>query len=273
MAKFVVLSSSSAGNSSVIWGDDWAFLIDCGLDHRYIEKELSDLGLHWDNLTGVLITHSHFDHCHPKTIEFLMENKIPVYAIGQSAKALAKRNKCLYKTECGRYFKKIKRDNRIFFPSKVAIYPFPVPHDSKGGCYGFRFEIFSEEEDKKIVFATDLCKWDESIAEQFIDSDLIVVEANYNEEMLLQSERSPYLIRRIIETGHLSNEQTGKLLSYIIDNSKKQIENVMLIHISQECNSNEIAYEEVTAIIEQEEKYKPNFYQSYEGKRSSAIEV
>ena len=80
-----VLGSSSRGNSTVIWDDRQAVMIDCGLRVRDTRARLEEIGLTLDDLSGVLITHSHGDHLYPSMLNALRTNDIPVYIHEETA--------------------------------------------------------------------------------------------------------------------------------------------------------------------------------------------
>ena len=78
-------------------------------------------------------------------------------------------------------------------------------------------------------------------------ADVIVIEANHDVRMLQTGSYPYYLKQRILgDRGHLSNENSGKLLSRILADRTKFI---FLGHLSHENNLPELAYEAVRAEI------------------------
>ena len=70
-------------------------------------------------------------------------------------------------------------------------------------------------------------------------ADHLVVEANYDVDMLLRGHYPPELKRRIMSgNGHLSNEQTASLLKRSLHDS---LRNVWLCHLSEQNNTPELA--------------------------------
>ena len=68
----------------------------------------------------------------------------------------------------------------------------------------------------------------------------ILIESNHDPEMLLNSGRPWFLINRILsDNGHMSNAQCVKHLKSIISEHNK---NIILGHISEECNEYDLAY-------------------------------
>jgi hypothetical protein len=68
--------------------------------------------------------------------------------------------------------------------------------------------------------ATDLGQNENGLFEEFIDSDLILIEANYDEAMLNRSSRLDKA-RVGSGMGHFSNVQAGKFLVRVLQESRK----------------------------------------------------
>ena len=62
MVRFVSLSSGSNGNCYYLGDDQHALLIDLGIGGRTIKKRLSSLGISFDTVSFILISHDHVDH-------------------------------------------------------------------------------------------------------------------------------------------------------------------------------------------------------------------
>ncbi len=81
------------------------------------------------------------------------------------------------------------------------------------------------------------------------NSDILLLEANYDEETLKCGPYPYQLKKRILgEKGHLSNESAGKAISYL---SKNNVQNIILGHLSKENNFPELAYQTVLNEITQ----------------------
>jgi len=74
-------ASGSAGNCSFVRSDDFGFLIDAGLGPRQLATRLAAVGLTWSHIQAVLLTHTHTDHWHERTLARLGELHIPFYCI------------------------------------------------------------------------------------------------------------------------------------------------------------------------------------------------
>lgn len=103
------------------------------------------------------------------------------------------------------------------------------------------FNIYHDN--KKISIATDIGHVSEKLISYLQYSNSILLESNYDPEILKYS-RYPYLLKQRISgnTGHLSNAMAGKVLANLYDSGLK---NALLIHLSKENNFPELAYETV----------------------------
>ena len=69
--------------------------------------------------------------------------------------------------------------------------------------------------------------------------DFLVIESNYDKDMLLNGHYPPYLKNRIHgSTGHLDNEVSARFLA---ENMNKDLTHICMAHLSKENNSPEIA--------------------------------
>src|SRR5947207_15689548 len=86
--RFTVLASGSAGNASLVLVDGFGLLLDAGLGPRSLAKRLEEAGLSWDVVQAVLLTHTHTDHWHERTLAHLGRRNIPLYCHGDHQPSL-----------------------------------------------------------------------------------------------------------------------------------------------------------------------------------------
>jgi phosphoribosyl 1,2-cyclic phosphodiesterase len=97
--------------------------------------------------------------------------------------------------------------------------------------------------------ATDLGKYDDYIISKLEGSEILLLEANHDVNMLMVGGYPYYLKQRILgDKGHLSNENSAKLICRLIHNKLKYI---TLAHLSKENNFEELAYETVRVELNQ----------------------
>ena len=84
---------------------------------------------------------------------------------------------------------------------------------------------------------------DNNIFSKLENSSFVLLESNYDPEILKVSKYPFHLKQRIAgPNGHLSNETAGKTISALM---KKDLKQVVLGHLSKENNFPELAYQTV----------------------------
>lgn len=243
-----VLGSSSGGNATLIWNSGTAILVDCGFNPAYIAGHLAKLGMEIQDLDGVFITHIHGDHVNEWTVRKLVDKYVPIYCPPQIESHLKNKYTGLARASRQNLLKTLKGSEAE--SGEFLVRSFEVPHDSDGGCFGYNVCFESDSRTKKVSVSTDVAHPTESVINSFADSDVIVMESNYDVDMLEQSARPAWLKRRIREDGHLSNDQCADSLVQILRRSEILPSNISLAHVSQECNTNALALQCTTAALE-----------------------
>ena len=77
--KFCPLFSGSSGNALYIGCGGMNLLVDAGLSGSRITQELAKIGVEARDLSGILVTHEHADHCSGVGVLSRRYN-LPVYA-------------------------------------------------------------------------------------------------------------------------------------------------------------------------------------------------
>lgn len=236
MIRFCPVVSGSSGNSVYIGTDYTHLLIDAGVSGKAIQEGLSTINVEGGMLDGIFITHEHSDHI--KGVGVLSRRfDLPIYATEGTWNAM----------ESG--LGKIARKNKkiIYSGEKLelndlVISPFDIPHDA---AEPVGYSVMAG--DVKMTVATDLGHISDSVKNGIADSDILLLEANHDIDML---KRGPYpytLKQRILgEFGHLANENAGKLLSEM---TTKRLKHVFLGHLSSENNTPSLAYKAVESIL------------------------
>ena len=232
MFNFCSLYSGSSGNSLFVESQNTKILVDAGVSCKKIEKALEDIDVNPSTLDGILITHEHSDHV--QGLGTLSKKfDLPVFVNQETLDAMpTQKDKISDKN-----IKTFKVTEK-FEIGDLTINPFSIPHDAANPC---GFNIYKD--DKKISIATDIGHITNSILKELEESLFIMLEANYDPNVLKCSTYPFNLKTRIAgPTGHLSNEMAGKTISYLI---KSGLKNAMLGHLSKESNFPELAYKTV----------------------------
>jgi phosphoribosyl 1,2-cyclic phosphodiesterase len=265
------LGSSSAGNCTVIWSEQSAVIIDFGFYPSMIKANLSKIGKSFSDISGALITHTHTDHINRFALKTLIDNKIPIFCHENLIEVIFRKLQSVLKPEDKNSF--IPFNGRDFSIGSFDIHAFQVPHDSEGGCFGYNIFRESDSGVKKVSVSTDMGYPEAPLINAFTNSHAIVIESNHDTEMLEKSNRPWFLKKRIKEIGHLSNDQCAQFLVEIFNNSDFLPDSVMLAHISQQCNTNDIAEECTRKALELNNFAKVKVLQTYKDKPSIAIKI
>lgn len=245
--KFVVFSSGSDGNCTLIQSEKMNILVDIGLTRKCIVSNLEESGLTLKDINAILITHEHVDHI--KGLDVLIKeldckffmSKGTYYAISKkwrNMERLAKSyDELKRKFEMGLVVLFDKEDNSAFYKEinleDINILPLPMFHDA-AETVGFR--IVSSE--KMIVLITDTGYVHEALYDKIENADVYILESNHDPEILMASDRPYELKMRIIsDHGHMSNVKSMLTLVDLMGNKTKH---VLHAHISQECNLSQI---------------------------------
>lgn len=180
----------------------------------------------------------HRDHICYSSVKSILQKKVPIYCASSIRNYIIEEFDFI---KIRKYENLIKSfDKNEFSIKSFNIDSFEVPHDSRGGCFGFNI-ISDFNKEKKLSVATDLGYIPEGLHLKFKNSEFIILESNHDLEMLDNSKRSLFLKERIKKIGHLSNEKSAVFISDLIKFSDITPKGVMLAHISQQCNTNEKA--------------------------------
>ena len=221
-----------AGNCLYVESENTKLLIDAGVSLKKIETGLETLNVSPSSLDGILVTHEHSDHI--QSLGNLSKKfNLPVYANSETFDAMPKQTDKISAKNINKF--KVTEKFQI---KDIEVDPFSIPHDAANPC-GFNISNNSD----KISIATDIGHMTNDILKQLEDSKFILLESNYDTEVLKYS-KYPYLLKQRIAgpNGHLSNEVASKVINYLLQGNLKT---AMLGHLSKESNFPELAYQTV----------------------------
>ena len=188
MLNFCSLYSGSTGNCLFAQSEKTNILIDAGVSTKKIESALSQINICPENISGILITHEHSDHIQ-SIGAFSKKYNIPVYTNIETWNAISAEQKEKISDENHKTF----IINEKFKIGDLYISAFKIPHDAANPC-GFNIS----NSNKKISIATDLGHMTEDILSNLKNSSFILLESNYEPEVLKYS-RYPYILKKRID--------------------------------------------------------------------------
>ncbi len=228
------IASGSSGNCIYIGSEATHLLVDVGISGKRTEAGLNDLGVSPRDLDGILVTHEHADHIAGIGV-LARKYEVPIYATAGTIEAM-KNITSLGKIEDA-LFVEVQADQKLIIKD-ITVNPMKISHDAAQPV-AYRFGYGS----KKVAVCTDLGVFNDYTVECLRGMDALLLEANHDVNMLQVGPYPYYLKQRILgDRGHLSNENSGKLLSRVLHDN---LSTIILGHLSKENNLPELAYEAV----------------------------
>lgn len=232
--RFISLASGSSGNCYYIGTEKYGILIDAGIAVRTIKKGLKEAGINMEMIRAVFVTHDHADHI--KAVDGLGEKlNIPIYTTARIHEGI---NKSYCMTEKLHSSVRYLEKQQPMQLEDFRIESFEVPHDGTDNV-GYCIEI----DGKVFSFLTDLGEITPTAAHYICKANYLILEANYDDEMLRMGTYPQYLKERITgRTGHMSNIDTAEFLA---ENFTEHLQYIWLCHLSKDNNHPELAYKTV----------------------------
>ena len=229
--RFMSLSSGSCGNCYYLGNDSGGILIDAGVSLRRLKKALQEYELTMDSFSAVLVTHDHLDHIRHLGSFCKRLNK-PVYTTETIHRALARHTFTAPTIgPCRRILDEGKWNDIAGFRIRYFI----VPHDATQ-TVGYAVDAG----DRMFVIMTDIGRMTDEAVEFARTADTVVVESNYDMDMLMAGPYTYELKMRIVQgCGHLSNDECASSIKRFWHDG---LRNIFLCHLSENNNTHDLAY-------------------------------
>lgn len=238
------IASSSSGNSYLISDGKTHLILDAGVSCKKILGTIESYGIDKSQVSGIFVTHEHLDHVKSiSTLSGKLENS-KVFTSKGTAYSSEKFEKIPE-----RKIEYLKSQDRLM-SGGISIKAFSLSHDASEPL-GFSFA----SEDTKITVVTDTGIVTDEIFEEIKTSDVVVMEANH-EVNILQYGPYPYQLKRRIlsDKGHLSNVSAGEIITNAIEARKSSgmgKMKILLAHLSTTNNTPDQARLTVSNILEE----------------------
>lgn len=222
--KLKIIATGSKGNCYILESDKSALVIDCGISFKEIKKAVD---FNTRKIAGVLISHSHNDHC--RCAREIDRAGIEIYTSPECAQELnlSRARKFIipngYRSDTTRFW-----HNEEYW----IITAFYLEHDVK--CMGF---LIHHKECGNVLYITDT----KYSPYTFKDLNNVIIEANYCQDIIdSRSDRNKFVRDRVIQS-HMSIQQC---IDTLRANDLSQVNNIVLIHLSDN-NSDENKFREM----------------------------
>ncbi|MDE5674870.1 MAG: MBL fold metallo-hydrolase [Muribaculaceae bacterium] len=235
------MGSGSSGNCCYIGTGKGGVIIDAGVKADSIESMLKANGIDISKVYGVLLTHDHSDHVKYVYTLVRAHKHMRVFCTNRVLNGIMRRHSISKRLK--EYHTPIFKEIP-FTIGELDITAFEVPHDGSDNM-GFSISY----DNRRFVLATDLGAVKERARYYMSRANYLVIEANYDLQMLKMGRYPEYLKARIqTEDGHLDNMQTAAFVKEIIN---PDLSHIFLCHLSQDNNTPEKALEAVRGALEE----------------------
>lgn len=237
---YISLASGSSGNSCYIGNSEGGIVIDAGIRGDEIEDKLRRNNISMHHVKALLLTHDHSDHVRYSYNLLRNYRHLTLYCTPRVLNGLLRRHSIS---------KRIKEYHTPIFKeipfqvSGMQITAFEVPHDGTDNM-GF----FIEYQGHKFTLATDLGSVTERARHYMQQANYLVIESNYDSDMLRLGSYPEYLKARIRSAnGHLDNAVTAEFVADIVNSELKY---VFLCHLSKDNNTPALALKQMREALE-----------------------
>ena len=224
--KLCVLGSGSKGQSVYVEAGATKMLFDAGFSALALKNRLASIDVDISDIRAVVVSHEHTDHVGGLRV---MGRKYPVHATAGTIAQVSRRFEL-------RGAETILAGEWVE-AGDIRYVPIPLSHDAADPV-GFVIE----DGVSRVAIVTDLGTVTRNVLHHLGDLDLLVLESNHDKTMLIEGPYRWDLKQRIQgRHGHLSNEQSAKLLAAI---ASPRLKTVLLAHLSETNNRPDLAARE-----------------------------
>ncbi|MGB7346489.1 MAG: MBL fold metallo-hydrolase [Pirellulaceae bacterium] len=226
--EVIALQSGSSGNCVYVESDGVRLLFDAGISGRQAQQRLAEHGKDICDVDALIISHDHRDHTACMGV-YHRKFGIPIFVTRPTLDTVSARMK-VGKVDDIRYF---NAGETLWF-NHLSVETLPTPHDAADGV------VFVLDDSKhRFGILTDLGHVFEELPATIASLDAVLIESNYDIEMLQYGPYPQFLKERISGPhGHLSNEDAAYLLQNALPSKLKW---ACLAHLSDENNDPQTA--------------------------------
>ena len=224
----ITLQSGSNGNSIYVESGRTKLLFDAGISGVQAEQRLAAFGRDIRDVQGVFISHEHTDHISCAGV-YHRKYGLPLYVTHQTL-AAAGRWRGIGKLTDLRHFS----TGQMIRCGELSVETVRTPHD---GIDSSAFVV--EGSGRRLGILTDLGHVFLELPRIVSSLDAVLIESNYDPDLLESGPYPPYLKQRIRGCGgHLSNVEAAELLR---EAGGPRLSWVCLSHLSEQNNTPNLA--------------------------------
>jgi phosphoribosyl 1,2-cyclic phosphodiesterase len=238
--RLCVLASGSGGNTAFIEAGGARVLVDAGLSYRETRRRCAAVGLDLRDVSDVLLTHEHADHCFgAATI---------ARKLGARVHATPRTLRALRDPPPAELCFPLPREGLLLLGRGLHVRAIPIPHDAiEPVAYSFE-ERHESGRCVRAAVVTDLGSTTRALAKALSGLDALVLEMNHDARLLLEGPYPSSLKRRVrSDLGHLSNAQAAQLVAQVLHPGLRHL---VLAHLSEQNNTPVHARREAEAVLE-----------------------
>lgn len=247
--RYISFGSGSSGNCSYIGNSSGGLLIDAGVDNNKVLKALQDNNIDVNKIAGILLTHDHADHVR-YAYALLRHNKYwQLFCTPRCLGGLLRRHNISRRIKD--YHRAVYKEF-AFEAGGFTVIPFETSHDGTDNV-GYHISYGSAG----FVVATDMGVITERASYYMHRANYMMLEADYDDQMLRTGRYPEYLKARILGTGgHLSNDDAADFLvrHFRAEGDEaaeySELTHVFLCHLSEDNNRPAVAVDTVRKALE-----------------------
>ena len=191
-----------------------------------------------DSFSSILVTHDHLDHIRHLG-SFCKRIAKPVFTTEDIHNALSRHT---FTADHISACRKVLEEGAWNDIAGIKVRYFVVPHDATQ-TVGYAIEI----DGRRFVIMTDIGRMTDEAVELARTADTVVVESNYDMDMLMSGPYTYELKMRIVQgCGHLSNDECASAIKRFWHPGLK---NIFLCHLSENNNTRELAFNSAVGVL------------------------
>jgi phosphoribosyl 1,2-cyclic phosphodiesterase len=237
MTTLFMLGSGSSGNALAIEADGEVLLVDAGFSAREMRRRSAEAGLDLRRTRGLVLTHEHGDHSYGAA-RLARLLGIPILTANGTRDRLLPR-----------------MPHATFQPVEImggvtlGNFHIETCHTSHDAAEPIAVSVRTSP-GHRIGIAYDFGRPTAAVRFLLRESHALVLEANHDEIMLRTSEYPAVVQERIAgSSGHLSNRAAAQLIRELVHAG---LGAVVLAHLSERCNTPDIARQAIAEVLEEE---------------------